>query len=162
MYLELKKMRVLLFSLFLISNLTAQTTTSPEIEAFWVEAERQVKEGDYDAYAASFHPEAILVNGISNNSFPIQVALDGWKEGFDNTKAGKMTAEVEFRFSERIHSELSAHEIGIFRYAWQNEGEEYQEVFIHFEALMTKSTGKWTMIMEYQKAIATKEEWDLL
>ncbi len=155
-------MRTLFLSLILVTNVWAQSTSTAEIESFWEEAERQVTEGDYEAYAASFHEEAILVNGISDRSFPIQTALDGWKQGFEDTKSGKMTASVEFRFSNHIHGELSAHETGIFRYAWQNEGEEPQEVFIHFEALLTKSTGQWQMIMEFQKAIATEEEWDSL
>ncbi len=154
-------MRVLVFSLFLISNAIAQTPVA-EITQFWIEAERQVKEGDFEAYAASFHEEAVLVNGISGSSVPIQVALDGWKEGFDNTKEGLMTASVEFRFSENAIGESTAHQTGIFKYAWQNQGEEYQEVYIVFEALLTKSTGKWTMLMEYQKSITNVEEWKKL
>ncbi|MGB0347052.1 MAG: hypothetical protein ACPGGA_06180 [Balneolaceae bacterium] len=155
-------MRTLLLSLFFFSSLVAQTNAVVEIEAFWIEAERQVTEGDYEAYAASFHRECILVNGISGNSIPIQVALDGWKEGFDNTKAGNMSASVEFRFSESALGESTAHQTGIFLYKWQNEGEEPQEVYIHFEALLTKLSGEWLMLMEYQKAIATIKEWDAL
>ncbi len=155
-------MRPLLLSLFLISNVLAQSNPVDEIAAFWMEAERQVTEGDYPAYAASFHEEAILVNGMSNTSIPIQVALDSWKEGFDNTKAGKMLASVDFRFSENSIGETSAHQSGIFLYKWQNEGEELQEVYIHFEALLTKVDADWKMLMEYQKAMASKEEWDKL
>ena len=155
-------MRALFLSLFLITNSVAQSFSHTELNAFWVEAERQVAEGDYEVYAASFHEEAILVNGMSKESVPIQIALDGWKEGFSNTKAGLMTASVKFRFSDSSVGQSSAHQTGIFLYKWQNEGEDEQEVYIHFEALLTKSSGEWTMLMEYQKAIATKEEWDEL
>ncbi|MBO6536170.1 MAG: nuclear transport factor 2 family protein [Balneolaceae bacterium] len=154
--------RLILFSLFISSHVLAQSTVNPEINAFWKEAERQVIEGDFEAYVASFHAEAVLVNGISDQSYPIQTALDNWKQGFDDTKSGKMTAEVEFRFSNQIHSATTAYDTGIFRYAWQNEGEEAQEVFIHLEALLIKSDGDWTILMEYQKSIATVEEWEAL
>jgi hypothetical protein len=154
--------RLLLLSLFIASNASAQITPNHEITAFWVDAERQVKEGDFEAYAASFHTEAILVNGIGDKSYLIQRALDGWQQGFEDTKAGKMEAEVEFRFLEQIHGENTAHDTGIFRYVWQNEGEEVQEVFIHFEALLTKSSSEWQMLMEYQKSIASAEEWKAL
>lgn len=154
--------RLLLLSLFIASNASAQITPNPEITTFWVDAERQVKEGDFEAYAASFHAEAVLVNGIGDQSYPIQRALAGWQQGFEDTKAGRMEAEVEFRFSEQIHGENTAHDTGIFRYAWQNEGEEAQEVFIHFEALLTKSSGEWQMLMEYQKSMASAEEWNAL
>ncbi len=93
------------------------------------------------------------------SSYPISVALSGWKQGFDDTKAGKMNASVEFRFSERIHSESTAHETGIFNYSWQNDGEEMQSVLIHFQALLTKVEDEWKMLMEYQISIATEEEW---
>lgn len=151
--------RVIFISLIFFTQSFAQNGLSQEILAYWEEATRTVLEGDFEAYANSFHDEAILVNGISGSSYPIQQALDGWREGFESTKNGKMVAEVEFRFSERIHGNESAHESGIFRYFWQNEGEEAQEVYICFEALLTKSTGKWTMLMENQKAVATEEEW---
>ncbi|MCG8372666.1 MAG: hypothetical protein MI700_03995 [Balneolales bacterium] len=154
--------RILILSIFLCTNLLAQPTPTEEIDAFWKEASRTVKEGDYLGYSATFHEEAILVNGISGNSYPIQTALDGWQQGFDDTKFGVMEAGVEFRFSERFHGAEAAHDVGIFRYFSQKDGEEPQEVFIHFEALLTKSTGTWTVLMEYQKSIASQEEWDAL
>lgn len=74
--------RLILFSLFISSHVLAQSTVNPEINAFWKEAERQVIEGDFEAYVASFHAEAVLVNGISDQSYPIQTALDNWKQRF--------------------------------------------------------------------------------
>ena len=50
--------------LTLSSSLFSQTSTN-ELNAFWIEAERQVREGDFEAYSNSFHYDAILVNGIS-------------------------------------------------------------------------------------------------
>ena len=35
-------------------------------------------------------------------------------------------------------------------------------VYIHLEALLTRSSGHWQMLMEYQKAMATTEEWEKL
>ena len=155
-------MRILVFSVLIVSNTFAQSITQTELNQFWMEASRQVKEGDFQAYANSFHKDAILVNGIRGESIPIQNALNGWKEGFDNTKAGKMNASVEFRFSDHAISETTAYQRGIFLYKWQNKEEEEQEVYIHLEALLTKINGEWQLLMENQKAIATKEEWDSL
>ena len=155
-------MLFLLISLLSFTQIYSPSANPDELLSFWMEAERQVKEGDYAAYAASFHSEAILVNGINGTTIPIQVALDGWKKGFDNTKAGIMSASVEFRFSASFIGESTAHQTGIFLYKWHNVGETPQEVYIHLEVLFTKSSGEWKLLMEYQKAIATKEEWDLL
>ena len=155
-------MRSILLAIFFVSNLSAQTSVADDIVAFWVEAERQVTEGDFEAYAASFHEEAILVNGMNSNSMPIQTALDGWKQGFEDTKNGNMNASVQFRFSDWAIGQYSGHLSGIFLYTWGMLHEPSQQVYIHFEALLTRSNGKWQMLMEYQKALATQEDWGKL
>ncbi len=133
-----------------------------EIDAFWDEMSRTVAEGDFEGYAELYHPDAVLVNGISDESYPIANALDGWKQGFIDTKAGKMTAGVEFRFSERLHSETTAHDTGIFHYTSQMEGQEPQPIYVHFQGLLVKKDGEWKLVMEYQESMATIEEWDQL
>ena len=99
---------------------------------------------------------------MNKTSVPIQRALDGWKAGFVDTKNGKMSASVTFRFSDQSIGDSTAHFTGIFRYEWQNTGEKSQMVYIHLEALLTRSNGHWQMLMEYQKAMATTEEWEKL
>ncbi|HAW82099.1 MAG TPA: hypothetical protein DEO59_05985 [Balneola sp.] len=133
-----------------------------ELDAFWEEASRTVEEGDFEGYANTFHPDAILVNGISGNSYPISNALQGWKQGFDDTKAGEMKASVEFRFSKRFHSETTAHETGIFKYTSQNKGEEESTVYIDLVALLTKASGEWKLLMEHQVSITTEDEWNAI
>jgi hypothetical protein len=155
-------LRILFFLFLGFGNLWAQNPITDELTNFWREAERHVTEGDFEAYSKSFHPEAILVNGMNNTSIPIQRALDGWKAGFLDTRAGKMKASVRFRFSDQSVGDSSAHFTGIFRYEWQNSGEESQIVFIHLEALLTRSRGQWQMLMEYQKALASEDEWGSL
>ncbi|GAB5534288.1 MAG: hypothetical protein Rubg2KO_05370 [Rubricoccaceae bacterium] len=125
-----------------------------EIDAFWDEAVRTVEEGDFDGYAALYHADAVLVNGISGESYPISQALAGWKQGFDDTAAGRATAELEFRFTARIHGETTAHETGYFRYS---AGEP---VYIAFESLLVKEEDGWKWVMEYQKAVVTEADWD--
>ena len=132
---------------------------SAGLDAFWAELSRTVAEGDFDGYAATYHADAILVSGLSGTSYPISQALDGWKQGFLDTKAGEMTASVEFRFTQRISDATTAHETGIFHYSVVDADGQRTEQFIHFEGLLTKK-GDWKMIMEYQKSLATREEWE--
>ena len=139
-----------------------QPDTSTEIDEFWSEISRSVIEGDFEGYAAVYHEDAVLVRGTSGESYPISEALAGWKQGFMDTKAGSMTASVEFRFSKRIHDEATTHETGIYCYTWQPEGEEQQSSYMHFQALLVKKNGEWKMLMEYQMEEATEEEWGAL
>jgi len=136
----------------------AQDRTA-ELDAFWAEVSRTVAEGDFEGYAATYHDDAILVSGLAETTYPISQALDGWKQGFLDTQAGIMDASVEFRFTRRLSDATTAHETGIFHYeAVDAEGNRTGQ-FIHFEALLVRKAG-WKMMMEYQKSVATRAEWD--
>ena len=139
--------------------LAAAPADPAELDAYWAELSRTVEEGDFEGYAATYHPDAVLVNLGGGNSYPISAALDGWKQGFLDTAAGKMTAGVEFRFTDRLFGDGTAHETGIFRYVARPEGGAEQVAMLHFEALLVKKGDRWLMVMEYQKDAATEEEW---
>jgi hypothetical protein len=132
-----------------------------ELDAYWAEASRTVKEGDFAGYSATFHEAATLVSGSSKTSYPIAKALARWKQGFADTKAGKIKASVEFRFSQRIGDATTAQETGIFLYSSVDAEGKPTKAYIHFEALLVKPES-WKMMMEYQKSKATAEEWEKL
>ena len=133
-----------------------------ELNAYWAKVSRAVRTGDFDAYKATCHPEGVLVSGPKKTSYPLTKALAGWKQGFVDTKAGKMRASVDFRFRQRFGDETTAHETGIFLYTATDANEQVTRSFIHFEGLLVKRNGKWKIIMEYQKSKATEEEWKAL
>ena len=132
-----------------------------ELDTYWSEVSRAVKEGDFEAYSATCHKDGVLVAGTSKQCSPLSKALARWKKEFDDTKAGKRKSSVEFRFSQRLADETTAHETGIFLYTWSEGGGETRKEYIHFEALLLKQNG-WKIMMEYQKSKATAQEWDAL
>ena len=137
-------------------------TRLTELNAYWEEVSRSVREGDFEGYRATCHPEAVLVSGKSETSYPLSQALARWKKEFDATREGTMKADVEFRFSQRFGDPTTAHETGIFRYsATREDGKETVE-YIHLGALLVKKPEGWKILMEYQKGPATKEEWQAL
>lgn len=129
-----------------------------ELDIFWAEVSRTVSEGDFEGYAATYHPDAILVSHATHTSYPIAKALSGWEQGFRDTEAGTMQARVEFRFTQRLHDGTTAHETGIFHYSATPEQGEVVDQYLHFEALLVSKDG-WKMMMEFQKTPATVEEW---
>ena len=135
--------------------------TPTDLDAYWAEASRTVREGDFEGYAAIYHEDAVLVNGMNADSYPISQALAGWKEGFDLTTSGKQTSYVEFRFSQRLSDANTAHETGIFHYTAKDSTGVDSGYYIHFEGLLFNKNG-WKMMMEYQKSPATLEEWEAL
>lgn len=132
-----------------------------ELNAYWSEVSRSVREGDFKGYSATCDPQGILVSGAKKTSYPLAEALAKWKQGFDDTKAKRLEASVEFRFSQRIHGSKTAHETGIFRYATVTDGKE-TVAYINIEGLLRKSDDGWKIVMEYQKSAATEAEWKAL
>ncbi len=94
-------------------------------------------------------------------SQPLATALERWKPGFDDTKAGRAKASVEFRFSQRLGDGTTAHETGIFLYSFADAQGQVKKDYVRFEALLVKRDG-WKTLMEYQKFPATAEEWAAL
>lgn len=152
-------------ALFLVGQSTLADelpTAKPELDAFWAEVSRSVGAGDFAGYAATCHPQGVLVSQKKQASYPLDKALAGWKQGFLDTKAGKMKAGVDFRFSKRLGDETTAHETGIFRYFTIDDSGQETAALIHFTALLIKSDGRWRVLMEHQKHEATEREWNAL
>ena len=142
---------------FLISPCMAQSGTGSEerikeLDAYWAEVSRSVREGDFQAYKATCHEEGVLVSGTNNSSYPLSDALARWKKDFTATKEGKIKASVE----------TTAHETGIFLYSSGDPGENSKDEYIHFQALLVKRKGSWKIMMEYQKSKASQAEWNEL
>ncbi len=133
-----------------------------ELDAFWAEVSRTVREGDFEGYKATCHNEGVLVSGSKKISQPLSEALARWKKEFVATKTGKVKANVEFKFSQRFGDSATAHETGIFRYSIIDSLGKSKDEYIHFEALLVKKNGRWKTLMEYQKSKATLDEWNTL
>ena len=133
-----------------------------ELDAYWAEVSRSVKEGDFEAYKASCHPEGVLVSGSKKVSYPLAQALARWKHEFDATKAGTMKASVDFRFSHRYGDATTAHESGVFLYTQAVDGGEAKAEYIEFDVLLTKREDGWKNLMEFQKKAVTVAEWEAL
>jgi hypothetical protein len=169
------KKTTLFFSIMLIAcvattkAISQSATDSQRVteidKSYWSEISRTVKEGDFEGYKATCHENAVLVStsGKSKNSVPMTTALARWKQGFLNTKQGKQLDNVHFRFSQRIGDKTTAHETGIFYFtSHDSSGKLIAESFTHLEALLVRQDEQWLCLMEYQKAKATREEWDAL
>lgn len=145
-----------------VKELGDETARLESLESYWTEVSRTVNEGDFEGYAATCHPDGVLVSGKKGTSYLLAKALQKWKTEFDQTKDGTMKASVDFRFSQRWGDTDTAHEIGMFRYA-QKVGDAKETVaYIHLEALLVKKEGRWKILMENQKSEGTIEEWKSL
>ena len=150
-----------LFTFFLGGILLAGDTVG-ELDEYWNRVSKAVRTGDLEAYRATCHQDGVLISGKAKKSELLSQALIRWGKEFADTKAGKMQADVKFRFSERIVGKDTAHERGIFLYSSKKKGEEWKKDYVHFEALLVKKGGDWKILMEFQRSSATEKEWESL
>ena len=154
-----------LYSTLIEMESPVDSTRLAELDQFWAKLAKTVEEGDFEGYKSLYHKDAIVVftSGKNKTSMPIAKALTAWKKGFTDTKEGKQKDKVEFRFSQRIGSETTAHETGIFIFSsTDNNGMVKGKYIIHFEMLLEKKDNEWYALMENQKSEGTQEEWDAL
>jgi hypothetical protein len=132
-----------------------------ELNSYWAEVSRCVREGDFVGYKATCHPDGVIVSGTSQKAYPLSEALVRWEQDFTNTKSGKVKGNVVFRFSQRLGDATTAHETGMFCYTTFKPDGTSSNDYIHLEALLLKR-GTWQIMMEYQKSRGTEEEWKKL
>jgi len=164
---------LLLFACLATTVASGQTNTATDVDSnriaelnhYWKEVSRTVREGDFEGYTATYHPDAVCVftTGKNKRTAPLDVQLVLWKKDFVDTKAGKTKNNVEFRFTQRVGDATSAHDTGVFYFtSVDKDGKVLSSGAVHFESLLVKRNGAWLAMMEYQKAKATQEEWDAL
>ena len=152
----------LLIVLLFIQFIYAQDIIINELDAAWKKLENTVSTGDFRSFKSVYHQDAVLVNGITKNSYPIKNAFEGWEKGFIDTKSEEIIANLDVKFSERLFDEFTAHETGIFHYYTINKNGDKDDTYVHFESLWVKKNNKWKMVMEYQKSRTTETEWNSL
>jgi hypothetical protein len=144
---------------------TADSIRIAELNQYWKEVSRTVREGDFEGYKATYHKDAVCVftTGKNKRTASIDAQLALWKKDFVDSKSGKTTNNVEFRFTQRVGDSTTAHETGMFYFASvDKEGKVLSGGAVHFESLLVKRNGTWLALMEYQKVKATQEEWNAL
>jgi ketosteroid isomerase-like protein len=144
---------------FLLAPAFLMASDTPH-ESSYAEVTRTVEVGDFDAMAATYHKDAILVTAKSSS--PISEAIAKWRLDGVTLAAEGSAATVAFRFSEHRHGETTSLETGIFRYSITNRAGEETAYLVHFEDLLIKQNGNWLTMMERQMEDATQVEWDEL
>lgn len=140
----------------------AEAERLAELDQLWAEVSRAVNEGDFAAYSATCHPEGVLVSETKGFSQPLATALKRWRQEFLDTQSGRITAEVEMRFSRRLGDATTAHETGIFRYSAGKPGEPSMTDYVPFQSLLVKHEGRWRILMEHQLPHVDETAWNRL
>ena len=84
--------KLFILTLFLsVQSIWAMDDVTDELDAAWDKLKTTVSKGDFRSFKSVYHRDAILVNGITNKSYPIKDAFTGWKQGFEDTRSGRIS-----------------------------------------------------------------------
>jgi hypothetical protein len=150
----------LLLTLLALAPLPAHAQVTTELDVLWARVAQSVATGDPDLYLSAYHPDAIFVSARRGITRTVAEDVEANRAAWDDTRESRVRRSVEFRFTERLHSQTSAHEVGIFRYASTEADGSTRVVLIHFEAALVKKDGVWLQLLELQTSDATEAEWE--
>lgn len=150
----------LLLALLAFAPLPAKAQVATELDALWARVAQSVVTGNPDLYLSTYHPDAIFVSARRGITRTVAEDVEANRAAWNDTREGRARRSVEFRFTERLHSQTSAHEVGIFRYASTEADGSTRVVLIHFEAALVKKDGAWLQLLELQTSDATVAEWE--
>jgi hypothetical protein len=111
----LQQFILFLFTILLAAPPAAADDASrlAQLNGYWAEVSRTVREGDFDGYKATTHGEGVLVSGSKKTSQPLAKALERWQQDFVDTKAGKVKGNVLLRKKQYDVSEKDGESIPI-------------------------------------------------
>jgi ketosteroid isomerase-like protein len=158
-------MTMRLFFLLLMLNLMptafcAEGELPASVDSLYREIIRTVANADFDAMAATYHGDAVLVT--MDNSRPISSVMPLWKAAGEKHKKAGGSAFLNFRFSSRLSSGGTTFDTGIFRYGTRDRQGVEKLSYTHFQDLTVKKNNQWTTLMERQMGNASLAEWDAL
>jgi hypothetical protein len=152
------------FFLFLTLSITAASLAedTPQLgsDSLYREIIRTVAHADFEAMAATYHEDAVLVT--AGNSKPISSVIPLWKAAGEKHKKAGGAAFLNFRFSSRLSSDVTTFDTGIFRYRTRDRDGIEKTAYMHFQDLTVRKNNRWYTLMERQIGKATIEEWDAL
>ena len=150
----------LFLTLLALAPFPSEAQVTAELDALWARVAESVATGDPDLYLSTYHPDAIFVSVRRGITRTVVEDVEANRAVWAETRDGRAERSVEFRFTERLHGESSAHEAGIFRYASTEADGSTRVALIHFEAALVKKDGVWLQLLELQTSDATEDEWE--
>ena len=123
--------------------------SSAEIDAdVWNVVIATVAAGDLEGMAATYHPDAVLVNSTTTAS--IKKTLVRWGDGMAKAKREGTHSTVQFRFTRRQDGPDTAFETGMFALTETTAAGVSTTRYIPLECLLVKYNGHWRILMERQ------------
>lgn len=102
-----------------------------------------------EKYIALHSKDFIRGEGSNKQVKNLTQYAESVRQMFDNVVKDKAKLELNFRFLERIASEQSASERGIYEFIYTNIKGEKQTFYGKFHVFLRKENGVWKILVDY-------------
>lgn len=151
----------ILLTCFGLCSAHADESVSREIDQHvWSAVSRTVAEDDIKGMSQLYHPDAVIVS--AKGTAPITGQLVKWGQGMEAQKQQGIQASASFRFSSRSDNDDTAFETGVFKYTTGGPDLESKIIYVRFESLLIKKSGRWLILMERQLEEVDEAVWTAL
>lgn len=139
--------------IFLFANINCQAQIDPSC----TQVNAQVWSKFYQAYEQSDHTlmeeihstKLIRVPANSGNVFGYEQAMNNYRSSFQRAKEKGEKRTIALRFFERLYSESSGSERGIYELSIKQEGKETKKYYGQFHVLLIKQNDSWKILVDY-------------
>ena len=121
---------------------------------------KSVKDNDFSLMASLYHPDAVIVSKDKNEL--ASKALIRWETEGQKLHAEGGYASLQMRFKNRVTTQGSSFESGIYHYRTVDQNRKVTDYYAHFEDLNVLKDGKWLIMMERNVKQATSAEFERL
>ncbi|MDG5492070.1 nuclear transport factor 2 family protein [Psychroserpens sp. SPM9] len=98
---------------------------------------------------AYIHSEALIRISGGRTIIDYQTYISNYKNQFQAAKSEGTTYDISLRFFERINTNTTASERGVYRLIINKEKPDEQTYYGQFHVIMKKENGDWKITMDY-------------
>ena len=121
------------------------------INAVWAKFYKAYTTLDYTIMAEIHAKELVRVSG-GQKILDYDIYINNYKAGFERDKLTGQTSEISLRFFERLNTNTTASERGIYKLV-RNKGTDKERAYYgQFHVLLKKIDGEWKITMDYDSS----------
>jgi hypothetical protein len=118
------------------------------INSVWSKFYQAFETLDYQPMAEIHSKELVRISGGQRIS-DYEQYIEGYKSSFKKAKTDANSKRIELRFFERINSESTASERGIYKLINNENRPDEQAYYGQFHVIFKKEDGIWKILMDY-------------
>ena len=137
--------------LFVNTSYTQHKQNLKAINTVWSKFYKAFETLDYTLMADIHSKDLVRVSG-GERILDYDTYINNYKAGFERDKKAGQTSHIALRFFERINTDSTASERGIYRLTRNKDTEKEQAYYGQFHVIFKNIDGEWKITMDYDSS----------